>query len=174
MKSESGLTLIELLLVIVIIAVLSGVLVNVIDVNKQRATANDAVRVSTMEKLVQALETFVVSNGRTPVDTNSDFNPISSGDADVAELGRFITAWPTTNVAGQNYTYFRSSATAYCLGVQMSSGSTTSYYKYIEPNSVSNAACKGKILKGCTNQCTSGGSGLSVTGCTTLENVSCS
>jgi len=172
-KDKSGFTLIEVLVVVVIIGVLAGVLLNVINVSRQKDIANDAVRVSTMEKLAQALESYVVSNGRTPVDTNSDFNPISAGDADAAELGRFITAWPTTNVAGQNYTYFRSSTTAYCVGVPMSAASTT-YYKYIEPNSVSNVACKGKILKGCTNQCTSGGSGLSVTGCTTLENVSCS
>lgn len=55
---KSAFTLIELLIVIAIVAVLSGVLISVINPKRQQEKAKDAVIISNMEKVIVSVEAY--------------------------------------------------------------------------------------------------------------------
>jgi prepilin-type N-terminal cleavage/methylation domain-containing protein len=61
-----GFTLIELLIVISIIGILAGVVIGVIDPQRQRAIATDAVTQSTMNKFIEGIESYYSANGVYP------------------------------------------------------------------------------------------------------------
>ncbi len=172
MYKNSGFTLIELLIVISLVGVLSGILLSTINVNRQRDIATDSVRASTMSKLAQGFESFFASSGRPATDSDSDYNPFTNtNSSELAEIGRFIVSWPSTNVSGQEYRYYSNSSN-FCLSVPMASVTTT-YYKYMNPDAVTSSSCKGKVMRSCTNQCSSAGTGFSAAGCTNLDGVTC-
>jgi prepilin-type N-terminal cleavage/methylation domain-containing protein len=70
--SRSGFTLIELLITIVIIAVLSGLLLTVLNIGGLRAKARDSQRVADLEKIQAALEQFYSDYRRYPGETDAD------------------------------------------------------------------------------------------------------
>jgi prepilin-type N-terminal cleavage/methylation domain-containing protein len=65
-RTEKGFTLIELLIVIVIIGILAGVLVSVINPERQQNRARDANVTATMNKVALATEGFIAAYGRAP------------------------------------------------------------------------------------------------------------
>lgn len=162
--NQKGFTLVELLVVISVISVLSGVVISVIDVNRQRNVANDAVAISNMTKLTEGLESFYASNGRPPGDSDTDRNPLTGTHADQPEIARFISTWPT------GFTYYTSGAN-YCVSIPMPSNTTTvRYFKFSNPDNVSSATCKGKVMKNCTNACSTD---YGTSGCSNLTDVAC-
>jgi len=68
--NKKGFTLIELLIVISIIGILAGVVIGVIDPQRQRAIATDAVTQSTMNKFIEGIESYYSANGFYPSATD--------------------------------------------------------------------------------------------------------
>lgn len=64
--NNKGFTLIELLIVISIIGILAGVVIGVIDPQRQRAIASDAVTQSTMNKFIEGIEAYYSANSTYP------------------------------------------------------------------------------------------------------------
>lgn len=93
MRIKNGFTLIELLLVIAVIGVLSGVVLNVIDIDKTKGKARDGVRISSMGKLVQALEAYCITEEECPANA-------------AASMPTYVKEWPQA-VGGNNYVYGR-------------------------------------------------------------------
>ena len=78
MLNKKGFTLVELLLVIIIISVLSGVVISVVNTSALRARARDSQRKSDLSKIQTALELYYTDNRNYP--------PSPSGNwMDVAE-----------------------------------------------------------------------------------------
>lgn len=85
---KHGFTLIELLIVIVIIGILAGVLIAIIDPQKQQNMATDATITSMVNKVILSTSSFVSSYGRYP--NGNEF--FASLKANVNELGNNCTA----------------------------------------------------------------------------------
>jgi prepilin-type N-terminal cleavage/methylation domain-containing protein len=84
-KLKQGLTMIELLVVITIIAALAGVVASTINLPRQRAIAEDAIKRGNVEEIMQGLDAFKAFYGRYP-------SPASMEDQ--GKLAEFFT-WPT-------------------------------------------------------------------------------
>jgi prepilin-type N-terminal cleavage/methylation domain-containing protein len=94
-KNKSvGFTMMELLISVVIIGLLSGVTMRVVNLSKKRANATDAVRMSNVVKLAQAIGSYCAAEASCP--PTADF-------ADGASVLRtvYIKAMPTDTT----YTY---------------------------------------------------------------------
>lgn len=121
-NNSKAFTLIELLLVVAVIGILAGVTVTVINPQKQKDIAEDAVRLSNVEKLVAAIEAYYAAEGQYPPE-----NPTSD-----AAFMNYITAWPEPTSAGDTYEYWvsadRQSFTV--LVVKALWGDSKDAYKY--------------------------------------------
>ena len=90
-----GFTLIELLIVIVLLAVLSGVLMRVLDVVGLQDETRDGVRVSNMNKLVAGIQAYRVVNRTYPTSVGGE-----------AMAPNYIESWPSGHpVPADVYTY---------------------------------------------------------------------
>ncbi len=151
-QNQNGFTLVELLIVVVIIGIMSGVLIVVINPQKQRERAQDGVRVGNISKLVQSVEAYRAGEGLYPLDQAALQDPST----------RYVQNWP----ADTTYTYFRAGATPFdfCVSVPMASNTST-YFRYQSVGITGIAA--GRIHMRCTSPCTSTFNAGSVT-CTAL------
>ncbi len=148
---KNGFTLIELLLVIAVIGVLSGVVLNVIDVDKTKGKARDGVRISSMGKLVQALEAYCIAEEMCP--TTAEVTAFSG------KITTYVKEWPQA-VGGYNYNYSRLTSDTFALYVNADRDAFpagTDCYKYTTDDS------KIKICP--TARCATNNS---MTGCTEL------
>lgn len=142
MRKTFGFTIIELLIVISVIGILSGILLMVIDPRQSQNIAQDSVRISTLEGLAQVMQTYVTVEGSYPTGT---------GDANLAV---YLDSWPdaiyeyaTQTDPGVDYV---------CLSVPMVTNDTA-HFKYVFPHDSSITEgiedCVGKILKSCGTDC---------------------
>ena len=69
--SNKAFTMIELLIVISIIGILAGVTIAVMNPNRQKAIAEDAVKRSNLEKIAQGIEAFFNLEGSYPLEDDS-------------------------------------------------------------------------------------------------------
>jgi len=96
---HSAFTLIEILIVVVIIAILSGVVIAVINPARYSARANDAKRIRDIEIISQALSQSYADNNVYPGTANTVVKP-----SDLA-LGAYLGAIPTDPTATLAYCY---------------------------------------------------------------------
>lgn len=89
---KNSFTLIELLLVVGIIGILSGVILNIINVKQQKNIATDHVNLANMEKAAQAIEAFYTLNLHYPANSDSGNNPLKGLEG--SELSKFLSTWP--------------------------------------------------------------------------------
>ena len=92
--------MIELLIVITIIAALAGVVASTINLPRQRAIVEDAIKRGNVEEIMQGLDAYKALNGHYPMST-----------ADEVVLDGFFT-WPT-NPEGAVYVYSYDSSTGH-------------------------------------------------------------
>ncbi|MEN9389806.1 MAG: hypothetical protein RLY61_890 [Candidatus Parcubacteria bacterium] len=150
---KEGFTLIELLLVIAVIGVLSGVVLNVIDVDKTKGKARDGVRISNMGKLVQALEAYCIAEEVCP--TTAEVTSFSG------KITNYVKEWPQA-VGGFNYNYSRLTPDTFVVFVNADRDAFTGgtdCYKYTTSDS--------KIRICPVARC---GTNATMTGCTELAN----
>ena len=146
---RGGFTLIELLLVISVIGVLSGILVNVIDIDKTKGKARDGVRISTMGKVVQALEAYCIAEEMCP--TNNEVTTFTG------KMTNYVKEWPQS-VGGYNYNYTRITLDTFAVYVNADRDAFPGgidCYKYTTSDSkikiCPNARCGGNAnMAGCT------------------------
>lgn len=94
MKSnEGGFTLAELLIVIAVIGIVSGVAITVIDPFRQRDVALDASKRQNLSDVANAIETFRVTEGKYPAQ-GSNNNPLDSSAIDSSALKEYVELWP--------------------------------------------------------------------------------
>ena len=121
--SVAGFTLIELMLSIVVIAILSGVLLQVVKPSALKAKARDTQRISDIRRLQAGLEMYFANNRKYPM-SNASAGWVSVGGTAPtgvpAGLSAFISPLPTppTPPTGIAYKY-ASGGSKYTLVAQM-------------------------------------------------------
>ncbi len=154
-SKSSGFTLIELLIVVTIIGIMSGVLLVVIDPQKQRARAQDGVRVGNISKLVQSVEAYRAGEGVYP-DAQTKLTATDT---------KYVQNWPSD---ASSYVYFPNNPgtpTDYCLSVPMATA-TNRYIRYQSTGTGSMGS--GKIHVNCSSACSAGYISDNVQDCTVL------
>lgn len=126
---KKAFTLIELLLVVSIVGVLSGLVLTVINPKKQAARAADSVSRNNLEKMVQAVEAYCEAEGVCPTATGAlpDFTNPASTFRSV-----YVKIFPEDDVSTSwderiNYGV---SGTSFSLCVQKPSDYATKQFKY--------------------------------------------
>ena len=95
--SKDGFTIIELIMVVLVVGLLSGALINVIDVGRQRDYASDGVLRQNLSDISGAIETYRVAEGSYP-DKGAGQNPRTGSDSGV--VNQYLDDWPS------GFTYF--------------------------------------------------------------------
>ena len=118
---KNGFTIIELLIVVSVLGVLSGVVISAVNQKAQKQRAQDAVGRGRLEQLAQGLESYNATEGKYPTQTGTA--PTSVPDyAANPHLTDYIVTWPS------GYTYVVSAdQTAMAVYFQTATGS---YLKY--------------------------------------------
>ena len=125
-KAINAFTLVELLIVVSVIGVLSGILLNVINIEKTRGKARDGVRLATMSKLVQALEAYAIAESGYPTaDQVTNLGPTTT-------LGKYIKEWPLGSPSS-DYDYIYRGAPA---------GNPTDFYLLVKSDKATNSCFK--------------------------------
>ncbi len=126
-KFSLGFTLVELLLVVSIISILSGVVISIVNSDRQKKVAQDAVKKTTLDKLITGVQAYYAIEGKYPVDESIDGNPLNdgaTGDDDLVKV--YITAWPDN--ATDSYEY-KTSGNVFQIYIVQSVNSSN-YFKY--------------------------------------------
>jgi prepilin-type N-terminal cleavage/methylation domain-containing protein len=92
--NNNGFTLVELLIVVSVVAILSGITMTTLNMGQQRRNAGNAVRKATMEKLVGGIEAYFGAEGMYPANTTDSV------------LQRYVSNWPTDTPAHTRYNYY--------------------------------------------------------------------
>jgi prepilin-type N-terminal cleavage/methylation domain-containing protein len=101
--SQSGFTLIEMLIVITILGILTGVIVSTINQQAQRQRAQDAVNTSSMEQTAQGLESYFATEGVYPAAVAGATPNMSD-----TRVTAYLAKWPTgfKYVVSNDFTQF--------------------------------------------------------------------
>jgi len=109
-KKQAGITLIELLLVITLIGILSGVLVSIINPQRQRDIAADGVTRANLTKTCAAIEAYYEGENEVYPEesTEADKNPLHATASTSSVAAFYLNEWLpgfiyTRNVAGSQY-----------------------------------------------------------------------
>lgn len=95
--AQAGLTLMELLIVVFVVGSLTGVMLRVVNSNRQRAVATDSVRRANITKLADAIESYYTAERSYP-GQGIDAGPLDGPDGQTA--GIYLSQWP-----GADYEY---------------------------------------------------------------------
>lgn len=126
LSTQKGFTLIEILIVVTIIGVLTGVVISVINPAKSRAKAEDSVRHTTIEKLSQGINAYRHASLEDVYPAVEDGVPVGLGTG-TSGIGPYINEWPNGNPKNSVYIYAVNDATdpkefAVCSESALSSG----------------------------------------------------
>lgn len=129
-QKQTGFTLVELLIVIVVIAILAAI--SVVAYNGIQERARDSQRTSDVSNITKALEMYYLDNGRYPAINDGAVDVINGGWATTADdswrrltdalepyvsgIGSDPVSTPGANVhdTGYNYAYFSNNNGHYC------------------------------------------------------------
>lgn len=117
----SGFTIIELLFVVVIISIISGVFISGINYRQKMLRAADSAKKGNVLKIVEGIEAYRIAEGSYPLDSNGDGTPMEDGVLTV-----YLNEWPDGSPEGAVYSYWSSGA-AFGLVVSIQDGD---FYKY--------------------------------------------
>lgn len=129
-NNRHGFTLVELLIVISLVGILSGVALSIINPKKQRQVAEDGVRQSNLNKYALGIESYGNSVGKYPTESKmADAN--GDGKPDDIEVAGFISKIPNNEpTVGVTYTYkVASDQSAFAVSVP-EAGDSNACYKY--------------------------------------------
>jgi prepilin-type N-terminal cleavage/methylation domain-containing protein len=153
MKKTKGFTLIELLVVISLIAILSGVILSVININGIRQKTRDAQRIADLKKVQTALELYFADHRSYPslVSGCDTISTMLTSDL-IGGTVKYIVALPTDPVSGNSYYY----------------SGTTGYYVLAAAMEVASSVTTGNACASLSNWGTSGCASL--TNCYGVQN----
>ncbi|MBU0534754.1 prepilin-type N-terminal cleavage/methylation domain-containing protein [Patescibacteria group bacterium] len=127
-SKEGGLTLIELMIVVLVLGVLSGISISVVNRGQQQGRAKDAVNLSSLTKAASAIESYYYGEGNYPVITAADNgNPLLNSTN--ISLDVYLKTWPD----GFFYLYDSASGT---FAVYVKRNVDGNFYKYISTDTV--------------------------------------
>ena len=132
MKSQKGFTLVELMIVIAIIGLLSGIIIT--SLTSSKAKSRDARRVSDLNQIQLALEQYFDRCGQYPA------SPLGTGSACLVDntvlLGSYISVIPRDPSTGNAYDYLPNTLdTDYILHATLESSNAS-----VQQNSYPNTA----------------------------------
>jgi len=96
LKSKNGFTIIELMIVVSLISLLSGIVLSVVNSGKQQKRAQDATNLSSLTKLASAIESYYYGEGQYPAKSTSDPNGNPLNNSANTSLNQYIKTWPGT------------------------------------------------------------------------------
>lgn len=122
--NNPGFTLIELIIVVLLIGVLSGVLISAINSDQLKKRTEDSTKKANLEKIVSAMEVFRYAEGRIS-NSNDNHQP-----SDPLLLSTYMQGWPS-EPSGAQYFYKPVNITQglYCIYVGLSSNPER-HFKY--------------------------------------------
>ena len=148
-KIQSGFTLVELIVVIAIVGIMSGMAITVLNPIAQLQKSADAKRKSDLSQISKALEAYYSDHGKYP-STNGSYElvvlPAGSNDPIALSWGSawepYMDVLPKDAVVSQKYIYYTPTT---------GSGAFQSYYLYasLERGILDPQACTGAA--GCPN-----------------------
>lgn len=146
-SSQNAFTLIELLIVITIIGILSGILVS--SMASATNSANDTRRKADLNQLVNAITIIKTQDGSLPTETNSNCKLGSANTSEncsgiQAKLSAQGVAIPKDPTSGNYYTYNRVSADNFTISATMSD-SDKYYFDSSTPRYIKNSLLVGSI-----------------------------
>jgi general secretion pathway protein G len=130
-NKSKGFTLIELMLVVLIIGILSGIMLGIINVKGIQQKSRDARRISDMKKLQTALELYYADRRGYPL--NIAWNTVSTA-LSASLVPGYLTKMPSDPLGG--------TTTTLCFGKN-----TYGYY-YITPSCSGTGCLPGKYVLG--------------------------
>jgi prepilin-type N-terminal cleavage/methylation domain-containing protein len=90
-NTQKGFTLIELLVVISVVAALAGILIGVLDPQKQKQTGEDGAKRATLNEYTTSIESYRTAEGSYPLE-GDDNNPLNNDTTgEVAAI--YISEW---------------------------------------------------------------------------------
>lgn len=100
-----GFTLVELLLVVSIISILSGIVISIVNSDRQKKIAQDAIKKATLDKLITGVQSYYVIEGKYPLDESGDGNPLNDSGAGIDDslVGVYISVWPDNDTDSYEY-----------------------------------------------------------------------
>lgn len=113
-KFSKAFTLVELLIVVVIIGILSGITVQVLNVSGQRNRAQDSIRLANITKVVEGVEAFYAAEGYYPTTTTA--------------LASYIQLWP--NAQPESFDTYTYASDGTSFGVTVDTEVIVNGYKY--------------------------------------------
>jgi prepilin-type N-terminal cleavage/methylation domain-containing protein len=168
-KIGNGFTLIELVIVTLLIAVLSGVLLGVLNIGGLRAKARDNQRIADLEKIQSGLELYLSDNRNYPPSSGGGWENISAvspNSLETALVSDYINSIPTdpssssissspcSNPNVQRYNYV-SDGSRYMLAAMMEEAGSADMSKCEDlPNAAAGALCAEEMC--CSSYGTSG------------------
>jgi prepilin-type N-terminal cleavage/methylation domain-containing protein len=118
-EEQQGFTIVELLIVILIMGILSAVMINVVNKERQVEYAEDSVARQHLWQVANGIETFYAVERFFPDDGGAAYNPKLGTDSSIVD--EYIHEWP----AGTSYS---ENGTTFCAWIQAST--STNYFKY--------------------------------------------
>lgn len=168
-KKQPGFTLIELMIVVSVLAIVSGVSVLVLRPKAIQTKAIDAARLATLHDLGTSLSAYFGAELSAPVDTDLDGTLLSELTND-AVVAAYLTVWPIDAtylyVNGRDYV----DGESFCVSVIMASHAK--YYKYLTASrsASSNNRCLNTVVKNCDQDCKN----FDLAGCQSMDDsISC-
>lgn len=127
-SKESAFTLIELMLVVSVIGILSGISISLINRSQQQNRARDAVNLASLTKVVSAIESYYYGEGTYPIITGATTpgNPFTVPSANTS-LDVYLKTWPE----GFVYLY---DAPSNSFAVYVKRNADANYYKFRTTN----------------------------------------
>lgn len=115
MKKNSGFTIVELLIVIVVIAILASI--TIVAYNGIQSRARDSVRSSDIEQVKKAVELYYVDNGSYP-SVGTDNTGYNLPTLATALVPKYMAVLPTDPLGGSNYyQYVRGTVSSVSYGI---------------------------------------------------------
>jgi prepilin-type N-terminal cleavage/methylation domain-containing protein len=121
-SKEAGLTFIELMVVVLVVGILSGVAITLVNRDKQQNRAKDAVNLVNLAKTTLAIESYYYSEGNYPA-VSSDGNPLNGTDG--VSLSTYLKTWSE----GFVYIYSANPSPSGSFAVYVPRKADSDYYK---------------------------------------------